>query len=126
PISDVLRKDRARWWRCEAEMLRVPLQSELAKIADNDPLPGLSGRPPLAGEIAAAVVLVGLAFEARIAAGPQALVICRQSEAEVADTIRSAVRRGCRRIASFGVAAGLHPDLRPGDCIVASEVVDSS
>ena len=107
-------------------MLRVPLQSKLATIADPGPLQELSGRPPLNADIAAAVVLVGLAFEARIAAGPEALVICRQSEAEVEDTIRAAVRQGCRRIASFGVAAGLHPDLRPGDCIVASEIVDSS
>jgi len=107
-------------------MLRLPLQSELAAIADADPLPEVPGRSPVNADVAASVVLVGLAFEARIAAGPQALVICRQSEAEVAETIRTVVRQGCRRIASFGVAAGLHPALRPGDCIVASEIVDSN
>jgi adenosylhomocysteine nucleosidase len=69
------------------------------------------------------VALVGLAFEARIAAGPGVLVICRGPE--IADTLRLAFEAGCRSIISFGVAGGLAPDLRPGDWIVASEVIDA-
>ena len=69
------------------------------------------------------VAMVGLAFEARIAAGPGVLVICRGPE--IAETLRLAFDAGCRSIISFGVAGGLAPDLRPGDWIVASEVIDS-
>jgi adenosylhomocysteine nucleosidase len=69
------------------------------------------------------VALVGLAFEARIAAGPGVLVICRGPE--IAGTLRLAFDAGCRSIISFGVAGGLAPDLRPGDWIVASEVIDA-
>jgi hopanoid-associated phosphorylase len=68
------------------------------------------------------VALVGLAFEARIAAGPGVLVICRGPD--IAETLRLAYDAGCRSIISFGVAGGLAPDLRPGDWIVASEVLD--
>ena len=67
------------------------------------------------------MALVGLAFEARIAAGPGVLVICRGPE--IADTLRLAFDAGCRSIISFGVAGGLAPDQRPGDWIVASEVI---
>lgn len=69
------------------------------------------------------VALVGLAFEARIAAGPGVLVICRGPD--IAETLRLAYDAGCRSIISFGVAGGLAPDLRPGDWIVASAVLDA-
>lgn len=72
----------------------------------------------------AVVALVGLAFEARIAAGPGVLVICRGPAHQHAELVRSAVQDGCRSIISFGVAGGLEPDLLPGDCIVASSVID--
>jgi adenosylhomocysteine nucleosidase len=69
------------------------------------------------------VAFVGLGFEARIAAGPGVLVICRGPD--IADTLRLAFEAGCRSIISFGVAGGLAPDLRPGDWIVASQVIDA-
>jgi hopanoid-associated phosphorylase len=69
------------------------------------------------------VALVGLAFEARIAAGPGVLVICRGPD--IAEALRLAFEAGCRSIISFGVAGGLAPDLRPGDWIVASQVLDA-
>ena len=69
------------------------------------------------------MALVGLAFEARIAAGPGVLVVCRGPD--IADTLRLAFEAGCRSIISFGVAGGLAPDLRPGDWIVACEVIDA-
>lgn len=71
------------------------------------------------------VALVGLAFEARIAADPEVLVVCRGAERDVADTLRRAVRAGCRNLISFGIAGGLDPDLRPGDCIIASDIADA-
>jgi hopanoid-associated phosphorylase len=70
------------------------------------------------------VALVGLAFEARIAAGPGVLVICRSPGHESAELLQLAVRDGCRSIISFGVAGGLTPDLIPGDCVVASGIID--
>jgi hopanoid-associated phosphorylase len=68
------------------------------------------------------IALVGLAFEARIAAGPGVLVVCRGHE--TADLLRLAIGAGCRSIISFGVAGGLAPDLIPGDCVVASAIID--
>jgi adenosylhomocysteine nucleosidase len=68
------------------------------------------------------IALVGLAFEARIAAGPGVLVVCRGRE--TSDLLRLAIGAGCRSIISFGVAGGLAPDLIPGDCIVASAIID--
>jgi adenosylhomocysteine nucleosidase len=71
------------------------------------------------------IALVGLAFEARIASGPGVVVICRNSEREVASSLDHALKRGCRSIISFGVAGGLAPHLRPGNWIVASSIVDA-
>ena len=68
------------------------------------------------------IALVGLAFEARIAAGPGVLVVCRGREPS--DLLRLAIGAGCRSIISFGVAGGLAPDLIPGDCVVASAIID--
>ncbi len=41
-----------------------------------------------------------------------------------AEILPVAVRGGCRSIISFGVAGGLAPDLNPGDCIIASGIID--
>jgi len=70
------------------------------------------------------IALVGLAFEARIASGPGVVVICRNTEREVASSIDHALKRGCRNIISFGVAGGLAPHLRPGNWVVASSIID--
>jgi hopanoid-associated phosphorylase len=69
--------------------------------------------------------LVGLDFEARIAAGPGVFVICRDAESEIETSLSSAIKHGCRSFISFGVAGGLAPHLRPGDWIVASSIVDA-
>jgi adenosylhomocysteine nucleosidase len=71
------------------------------------------------------IVLVGLAFEARIASGPGAVVICRNTESEVASSLNHAIKRGARSIISFGVAGGLAPHLRPGNWVVASSIIDA-
>ena len=72
------------------------------------------------------IALVGLAFEARIAAGPGVFVICRDTGNEVAASLNLAIERGCRSIISFGVAGGLAPHLRPGNWIVASSIIEQS
>jgi adenosylhomocysteine nucleosidase len=94
-------------------------------------LENLNARASLTMELSAVnsalpvVALVGLAFEARIAAGQGVLVICRGSECEFSGLLQRAVREGCRSIISFGVAGGLAPDLRAGDVVVASAIRDS-
>src|SRR5262245_38316383 len=69
------------------------------------------------------IVVVGLAFEARIAAGPGVQVICSGDGRNLASSLASAVRGGCGGVVSCGFAGGLHRDLQPGDCIVASAVL---
>jgi adenosylhomocysteine nucleosidase len=91
----------------------------------------VSRKAALAAELSAAnalfpvVVLVGLAFEARIAAGRGVLVVCRGSGCELSGVLQPALQEGCRSIISFGVAGGLAPDLRAGDVVVASAIRDS-
>ncbi len=78
------------------------------------------------------IIVVGLAFEARIAAGPGVHVICsgdgRNLAAKLAAAIADARQhvRGCPGIISFGVAGGLAPDLRPGTCVVGSAVLSGT
>ena len=71
------------------------------------------------------IALVGMAFEAKIAAGPGVLVVCRNSRRELASVAKSAARQGYRGIISFGVAGGLNSSLRTGDWVVASTVLKS-
>jgi adenosylhomocysteine nucleosidase len=70
------------------------------------------------------IVVVGLAFEARIAAGPGVHVICSGDGRNLAAEISTAIAsQNCRGLISFGVAGGLAPDLRPGTCVVGSAIV---
>src|SRR5580700_9753659 len=71
------------------------------------------------------IAFVGMAFEARIAAGPGVLVVCRTAGSELATVAESAVRHGYRGMLSFGVAGGLASHLRAGDWVVASAVRES-
>jgi len=80
------------------------------------------GSPPARAIV---IVLVGLSFEARIAAGPGVFVICRDNDSEIARLLAIARKKGYRSIISFGVAGGLAPHLRTGDWVVASSVVDA-
>ena len=68
------------------------------------------------------IVVVGLAFEARIAAGAGRQVICAGIGRDLAGTIASAVTPKSRGLISFGVCGGLAPELKAGSCIVASGV----
>jgi hopanoid-associated phosphorylase len=69
------------------------------------------------------IVVVGLGFEARIAAGPNILVICSGDGTNLAAKLQCAIAGGCRGLLSFGLAGGLARDLRAGTCVVASEIV---
>jgi len=71
------------------------------------------------------IAFVGLAFEARIAAGPGVLVVCRGPGRQLAAAAESALRQGYRGIVSFGVAGGLAPELRAGDWVIASAIQEA-
>lgn len=72
------------------------------------------------------MAVTGLAFEARIAAGPGVNVVCSGDGRQFANSLQCAVEKGCRGIISFGIAGGLSPTLRPGDWVVASAIVCDS
>lgn len=69
------------------------------------------------------VAVTGLAFEARIAAGPGITVICAGDRRQLKRSIEMAVRQRCRGIISFGIAGGLAPHLKPGACVIARNVI---
>jgi hopanoid-associated phosphorylase len=64
-----------------------------------------------------------MAFEARIAAAPGLQVIRTGYRHELADTISRSIKPDCRGLISFGVAGGLAPGLKTGDCVVGSAVM---
>lgn len=72
------------------------------------------------------IVVVGLAFEARIAAASGLQVICAGDGRNLRPALHEAITVGCRGLISFGVAGGLSPDLRAGTCVVASGIVSSN
>jgi adenosylhomocysteine nucleosidase len=81
--------------------------------------------PPLSRHRRTIIAFVGMAFEARIAAGPGIHVVSRDARHELESAVVSASRHGYRGIISFGVAGGLAETLRPGDWVVASEVAEA-
>jgi hopanoid-associated phosphorylase len=78
------------------------------------------------------IIVVGLAFEAKIAAGPGVHVICSGDGRNLAAKLTAAIAeartlvQGCPGIISFGVAGGLAPHLMPGTCVVGSAVISGS
>jgi hopanoid-associated phosphorylase len=69
------------------------------------------------------IVVVGLAFEARIAALSGLQVVCGGDGQHLQPRLHKAMALGCRGLISFGVAGGLAAHLRPGTCIVGSAIV---
>jgi adenosylhomocysteine nucleosidase len=69
------------------------------------------------------IAVVGLAFEARIAAGPGVRVICSGNGKDLAASLSRAIAEGATGVLSFGVAGGLSPALRPGTCIIGSAIL---
>jgi hopanoid-associated phosphorylase len=78
------------------------------------------------------IIVVGLAFEARIAAAPGIHVVCGGNGRNLTATLTLAIAEArrlfghCPGIISFGVAGGLAPHLRPGNCIIGSAILSGS
>jgi hypothetical protein len=78
------------------------------------------------------IIVVGLAFEARIAAGPGIHVVCGGDGRHLTATLTAAIAEArtlfgdCPGIISFGVAGGLAPQLRPGTCVIGSAILAGS
>jgi hopanoid-associated phosphorylase len=72
------------------------------------------------------IVVVGLAFEARIAVASGLRVICAGDGRQLEPTLDEAIATGCRGLISFGIAGGLADGLTSGTCIVASGVVSAA
>lgn len=80
------------------------------------------------GSAATVTVLAvcGLRVEARIACGPGVVTVAGGGRsAALGLAIERAIDAGATALISFGIAAALSTDLRPGDIVVADRVVDS-
>src|ERR1041385_3790779 len=72
------------------------------------------------------IVVVGMKFEARIAAGLGVPVICGGDGKNLSSLLTHAMAAGCGGLISFGVAGGLAPHLKPGSCVIGSEIIDAA
>ena len=70
------------------------------------------------------IVVVGMAFEARIAAGLGVPIICGGDGRNLATSLARAMAAGCGGLISFGVAGGLTSDLKPGTCVIGSAILE--
>jgi len=70
------------------------------------------------------IAVVGMAFEARIAARLGVPVVCGGDGKHLERSLARAMAAGCKGLISFGVAGGLAPGLAPGTCIIGSSVID--
>ena len=70
------------------------------------------------------IVVVGMAFEARIAAGLGVRVVCGGDGRNLAPTLARAMAAGSGGLLSFGVAGGLAPYLKPGTCVIGSSILE--
>ncbi|SOY93014.1 putative nucleoside phosphorylase [Cupriavidus taiwanensis] len=68
------------------------------------------------------LVVTGMAFEARIAAGPHCRVVHGVRGLALEQEVSAMASRHCMGILSFGVAGGLEPALAPGDVVLADAV----
>jgi hopanoid-associated phosphorylase len=70
------------------------------------------------------IVVVGMAFEARIASGLGFPVICGGDGKHLEASLARAMATGCSGLISFGVAGGLVAGLQPGSCVIGSTIID--
>jgi hopanoid-associated phosphorylase len=72
------------------------------------------------------VVVTGLEREGRIVAGTDVRVVtCGAGSQVLRRKLGAALDDGVHGIISFGICGGLSPELRPGTCIVASDIVST-
>jgi adenosylhomocysteine nucleosidase len=71
------------------------------------------------------IVVVGMAFEARIAESLGVPIVCGGDGQNLAVSLARAMAAGCGGLISFGVAGGLAPDLKPGTCVIGSAILDA-
>lgn len=70
------------------------------------------------------IAVTGLAREARIVAGVGvAAICCGGRSAPLREKLERAVTNRTAGIISIGIAGGLAPSLKSGDCVIASEIV---
>jgi hopanoid-associated phosphorylase len=74
--------------------------------------------------VADLVVVTGMAFEARIAAGAGAEVLFGKQGAALECALAARLSLPCDGVISFGVAGGLEPSLAAGAVVVAERVAD--
>ena len=71
------------------------------------------------------IAVSGLMREARIAAGPGIRTLTGGGNADLLrEKLEHAIQQGAEGLISIGIAGGLAPSLRAGDCVVASNVWD--
>src|SRR5581483_2422355 len=70
------------------------------------------------------IVVVGMAFEARIVSRLGVRVVCGGDGKTLESDLTHAMAAGSSGLISFGVAGGLAPSIRPGTCVIASSVID--
>jgi hopanoid-associated phosphorylase len=68
------------------------------------------------------VAVTGMLREARIAAGPGVVTVMGNATL-LREKLGRAISGGAHGVISFGIAGGLEPSLKAGDCVVAREVV---
>jgi hopanoid-associated phosphorylase len=83
-------------------------------------------QPASALPVLPVLVISGLGFEAKIAAGEGIVSVCGIGSASLALQLVSLAAQGCSGILSFGTAGGLAPTLVPGDCVLADTIVDGA
>ena len=70
------------------------------------------------------LIATGLALEARIAAGPGIVTLCSGGDpSRLRSLLEATDPRALSAVVSFGLAGGLDPALRPGDTVIARDVV---
>jgi hopanoid-associated phosphorylase len=99
--------------------LHYRLHSNRRRVA-----PGWYRRADLS--VAMVIVVAGLAFEARIAAGAGTRVICSGDGRALATSLECAIASDCRGLISFGVAGGLSPQLGAGTYVVGSAILSET
>jgi adenosylhomocysteine nucleosidase len=73
------------------------------------------------------LVITGATFEADIAAGDGVITICSGADPSRLRALLGELDPDrFRAVISFGLAGGLHPTLRPGDLIIADQIIAGS